>query len=54
MSHAKRRKQRQARDAMPVELKPGTLEHVGGGWYLVNGEKIQGKEAAEKAFNANA
>ena len=26
------------------------LEHLGGGWYLVNGEKVQGKEAAIEAM----
>lgn len=25
------------------------IEHVGGGWYLVDGEKIRGREAAEEA-----
>ncbi|MFW6012482.1 MAG: hypothetical protein ACOC92_02100 [bacterium] len=24
------------------------IEHLGGGWYLVAGEKVQGREAAER------
>lgn len=36
----------------PSETKPKTeLKHVGGGWYeLPNGERVQGKEAAEEAL----
>ena len=28
------------------------LKHLGGGWYEVRGEKVQGKEAAEAALKA--
>ena len=30
----------------PIER---AVEHIGGGWFLVGDEKIQGREAAEKA-----
>ena len=45
-SHRQKRveaKQRRAAKRKELVIKP---EHIGAGWYIVNGEKIRGKEAA--------
>lgn len=31
----------------PSETKPAPVEHTGGGWYVVRGERVRGREAAE-------
>jgi len=31
-----------------ADFKPAELRHLGGGWYEVNGQKVQGKEQAEQ------
>lgn len=37
-----------------VAAGPAEIKELGGGWYEVNGQKIQGREAAEEAAKSGA
>ena len=44
----KRKMETASRQMDNTAAMPSPIKHLGGGWYEVNGQKVQGKEQAEQ------